>query len=116
MAATVMGRELPPPGQAASREGFHALAGPGRPGQRSPWLPFWWTVATLLFVTGLIFCAYAFEDHRMWLWLGAITAFAIVASVGNIYSGLWYPFAFTAISVLVTALLLPETRHRSLDS
>lgn len=78
MAATVMGRELPPPGQAASREGFHALAEPERPGQRSPWLPFWWTVAALLFVTGLIFCAYAFEDHRMWLWLGAITAFAIV--------------------------------------
>jgi MFS family permease len=51
-------------------------------------------------------------------WIGGFvpfTAFAIVAAVGNIYSGLWYPFAFTALSVLTCLLLLPETRHRSLD-
>ena len=38
-------------------------------------------------------------------WIGGFvpfTAFAIVAAVGNIYAGLWYPFAFTAISVVVT--------------
>ena len=50
-------------------------------------------------------------------WIGGFvpfTAFAIVAAVGNIYSGLWYPFAFTAISVVTCLLFLPETRHRSL--
>jgi MFS family permease len=51
-------------------------------------------------------------------WVGGFvpfTAFAIVAAVGNIYSGLWYPFAFTAISVVVCLLFLPETKTRSLD-
>ncbi|THD77983.1 MAG: MFS transporter [Phenylobacterium sp.] len=51
-------------------------------------------------------------------WIGGFvpfTAFAIVAAVGNIYSGLWYPFAFTALSVATCLLLLPETKGRSLD-
>jgi MFS family permease len=50
-------------------------------------------------------------------WIGGFvpfTAFAIVAAVGNIYSGLWYPFAFTLISVLACLFLLPETRGRDL--
>jgi hypothetical protein len=50
-------------------------------------------------------------------WIGGFvpfTAFAIVAAVGNIYAGLWYPFAFTAISVVTCLFLLPETRGRSL--
>jgi hypothetical protein len=52
-------------------------------------------------------------------WIGGFvpfTAFAIVAAVGNIYSGLWYPFAFTAISVVSCLLLLPETKERPLDA
>jgi hypothetical protein len=36
--------------------------------------------------------------------------------VGNIYSGLWYPFAFTAIAVVTCLFLVPETRGRPLDS
>ncbi|MDB5477053.1 MAG: permease of the major facilitator superfamily [Phenylobacterium sp.] len=51
-------------------------------------------------------------------WVGGFvpfTAFAIVAAVGNIYSGLWYPFAFTALSVVTCLLLLPETKGRPLD-
>jgi MFS family permease len=50
-------------------------------------------------------------------WIGGFvpfTAFAIVAAVGNIYAGLWYPFAFTAISVVTCLFLLPETKERSL--
>lgn len=78
-----MGCESPAPGQPASREGFRARTEPEQSARRSSWLPFWWIVATLLFVTGLIFCAYAFEDHRMWLWLGAITAFAIVGMMAS---------------------------------
>jgi MFS family permease len=50
-------------------------------------------------------------------WIGGFvpfTAFAIVASVGDIYAGLWYPFAFTLISVVTCLFLLPETRGRDL--
>jgi hypothetical protein len=39
-----------------------------------------------------------------------------VAAVGNIYAGLWYPFAFTLISVLTCLFLLPETRGRDLNA
>ena len=50
-------------------------------------------------------------------WIGGFvpfTAFAIVAAVGNIYAGLWYPFAFTLVSVIACLFLLPETRDRPL--
>ena len=52
-------------------------------------------------------------------WVGGFlpfSAFAIVAARGDIYSGLWYPVAFTAVSVVTMLLLLPETRGRSLDA
>jgi MFS family permease len=52
-------------------------------------------------------------------WIGGFVpfvAFAIVVAVGNIYSGLWYPFAFTAISVVTCFFLLPETRGRDLHA
>ncbi|RAK59778.1 MFS transporter [Phenylobacterium hankyongense] len=51
-------------------------------------------------------------------WVGGFvpfTAFAIVTAVGNIYSGLWYPFGFTLIAVVVCLLFLPETKDRPLD-
>ncbi len=52
-------------------------------------------------------------------WIGGFvpfTAFAIVAAVGNIYAGLWYPFAFTLVSVLTCLFLLPETKGRDLHA
>ncbi|MGE5500441.1 MAG: MFS transporter, partial [Ignavibacteriales bacterium] len=51
-------------------------------------------------------------------WVGGFvpfTAFAIVAATGNTYAGLWYPVIFTAISVVVTLLLWPETKGRALE-
>ncbi|HEY9218332.1 MAG TPA: MFS transporter [Phenylobacterium sp.] len=51
-------------------------------------------------------------------WIGGFvpfTAFAIVTTTGNIYSGLWYPFVFTAISVIVCLFFLPETKGRPID-
>jgi MFS family permease len=51
-------------------------------------------------------------------WVGGFvpfTAFAIVAAVGDIYSGLWFPAVFTAISVITCLFLLPETKERPLD-
>ncbi len=70
-----------------------------------------------LFPTRIRYTAMSLPYHIGTGWVGGFvpfTAFAIVASVGNIYSGLWYPFAFTAVSVVVTFLLLPETKDRSI--
>jgi len=52
-------------------------------------------------------------------WFGGFLptiAFAIVAATGNIYSGLWYPVIFAALTVVVGALLLPETHGRRIDA
>jgi hypothetical protein len=46
-------------------------------------------------------------------WFGGLlpaTAFAIVASTGDIYAGLWYPIIFAAITVVVGFFFLPETK------
>ena len=51
-------------------------------------------------------------------WFGGFLptiAFAIVAATGNIYSGLWYPVIVAAATVVVGALLLPETRGNRID-
>jgi hypothetical protein len=48
-------------------------------------------------------------------WFGGFLptiAFAIVAATGNIYSGLWYPVIVAALTIIVGALFLPETRGR----
>jgi MFS family permease len=70
-----------------------------------------------LFPTRIRYTALSLPYHIGTGWVGGFvpfTAFAIVAAVGDIYSGLWYPFAFTLLAAVVTIFLLPETRHRSL--
>ncbi|MGZ3376185.1 MAG: MFS transporter [Phenylobacterium sp.] len=70
-----------------------------------------------LFPTRIRYTAMSLPYHIGTGWVGGFvpfTAFAIVAAKGNIYAGLWYPFAFTAVSVVVTLFLLPETKARSL--
>ncbi|HEX8641841.1 MAG TPA: MFS transporter [Allosphingosinicella sp.] len=52
-------------------------------------------------------------------WFGGFlptTAFAIVAATGDIYSGLWYPIAVAALTLVVGLLVLPETRGRDIDA
>jgi MFS family permease len=52
-------------------------------------------------------------------WFGGFLptiAFAIVAATGNIYSGLWYPVIVASLTVVIGALLLPETRGRRIDA
>ena len=52
-------------------------------------------------------------------WVGGLlpaASFALVAWSGNIYFGLWYSVGFTALSVLVALLWLPETRGRDLNA
>jgi hypothetical protein len=51
-------------------------------------------------------------------WFGGflpVTSFAIVAATGDIYAGLWYPIAVAAITAVIGALLLPETRGRHIS-
>jgi MFS family permease len=51
-------------------------------------------------------------------WFGGflpVTSFAIVAATGDIYAGLWYPIAVAAITTVIGALLLPETRGRHIS-
>jgi len=46
-------------------------------------------------------------------WFGGFlpaTVFAIVATTGNIYSGLWYPIIVAAVSLVIGFLFLPETK------
>jgi len=52
-------------------------------------------------------------------WFGGFLptiAFAIVAATGNIYSGLWYPVILAGLTVIVGALLLPETKGREIGA
>lgn len=52
-------------------------------------------------------------------WVGGLlpaASFALVAWSGDIYFGLWYAVGFTAVSVIVSLLFLPETRGRDLDA
>ncbi len=51
-------------------------------------------------------------------WIGGfqpVASFSIVVATGNIYAGLWYPAAFTAVSVVACLIFLPETKGRVLD-
>lgn len=52
-------------------------------------------------------------------WVGGLlptVSFAIMAATGNIYAGLWYPVAFTALAIAVAFFFLPETKGRDLDN
>jgi MFS family permease len=71
-----------------------------------------------LFPTRIRYTAMSLPYHVGTGWVGGFvpfTAFAIVAATGDAYAGLWYPFAFTLLSVLTCFFLLPETRGRPLE-
>jgi MFS family permease len=71
-----------------------------------------------LFPTRVRYTALSLPYHIGTGWVGGFVpffAFAIVTAVGDIYAGLWYPVAFTLISVLATVFFLPETKGRPLD-
>jgi hypothetical protein len=72
-----------------------------------------------LFPTRVRYTALSLPYHIGTGWVGGFvpfTAFAIVTATGELYSGLWFPFAFTAISIVVCLLLLPETKGKPLDT
>ncbi len=66
-----------------------------------------------LFPTRIRYTSMSLPYHIGNGWFGGLlpaTAFAIVASTGDIYSGLWYPVIFAAITFVVGVLLVPETK------
>ncbi|MGH6987134.1 MAG: MFS transporter [Caulobacteraceae bacterium] len=72
-----------------------------------------------LFPTRIRYTALSLPYHVGTGWVGGfvpVTAFAIVTATGDIYSGLWYPVIFTALSVATLPFFLPETFRRSLEA
>ena len=50
-------------------------------------------------------------------WVGGLlpaTAFAMVASTGDIYYGLWYPIVFATVTFVVGLIFIPETKDRDI--
>ncbi len=72
-----------------------------------------------LFPTSIRYTALSVPYNIGTGWVGGllpVSAFALVAATGDIYSGLYYPLFFTAISFVCCWLWLPETRGRSLQT
>lgn len=66
-----------------------------------------------LFPTRIRYTSMSLPYHIGNGWFGGLlpaTAFAIVASTGDIYAGLWYPIIFAAITFVVGMIWLPETK------
>ncbi len=66
-----------------------------------------------LFPTRIRYTSMSLPYHIGNGWFGGLlpaTAFAIVASTGDIYAGLWYPIIFASITVVIGFFLLPETK------
>jgi len=66
-----------------------------------------------LFPTRIRYTSMSLPYHIGNGWFGGLlpaTAFAIVASTGDIYSGLWYPVIFASLTVVIGLFFLPETK------
>jgi MFS family permease len=66
-----------------------------------------------MFPTRIRYTAMSLPYHVGIGWFGGFlpaTAFAIVASTGDIYSGLWYPVTIAAVSAVICLLFMKETR------
>lgn len=72
-----------------------------------------------LFPTRIRYTSMSLPYHIGNGWFGGLlpaTAFAIVASTGDIYAGLWYPIIFASITVVVGFFFLPETKDRDITA
>jgi MFS family permease len=69
------------------------------------------------FPTRIRYTAMSLPYHIGNGWFGGLlpaTSFAIVASTGDIYAGLWYPIGFALMTVVIGLLLVPETKDRDI--
>jgi len=72
-----------------------------------------------LFPTNIRYTSMSLPYHIGNGWFGGFlptTAFAIVAATGDIYSGLWYPLAFSVVTVVIGFFFLPETKNIDIRS
>ena len=72
-----------------------------------------------LFPTRIRYTSMSLPYHIGNGWFGGLlpaTAFAIVASTGDIYAGLWYPIIFAAATVVIGFFFLPETKDRDISN
>ncbi len=70
-----------------------------------------------LFPTKIRYTSMSLPYHIGNGWFGGLlpaTSFAIVASTGDIYAGLWYPILFATLTVIIGLLFLPETKDRDI--
>ncbi|MDO9297305.1 MFS transporter [Bradyrhizobium sp.] len=66
-----------------------------------------------LFPTRIRYTSMSLPYHIGNGWFGGLlpaTSFAIVASTGDIYAGLWYPIIFASITAVVGFFFMPETK------
>jgi MFS family permease len=66
-----------------------------------------------LFPTRIRYTSMSLPYHIGNGWFGGLlpaTAFAIVASTGDIYAGLWYPIIFASITAVIGFFFMPETK------
>ena len=71
-----------------------------------------------MFPTRIRYTAMSLPYHVGTGWVGGflpVTSFAIVALTGDIYAGLWYAVAFTALSAVVMIFFLKETHGKPLE-
>jgi hypothetical protein len=71
-----------------------------------------------LFPTQIRYTSMSLPYHIGNGWFGGmlpLLATAIVANVGNIYAGLWYPIIVALATLVIGGIFLHETRHLKLD-
>ena len=71
-----------------------------------------------LFPTRIRYTSMSLPYHIGNGWFGGmlpLLATAIVANVGNIYAGLWYPIIVSLMTLVIGGIFLHETRHLRLD-
>jgi MFS family permease len=72
-----------------------------------------------MFPTRIRYTSMSLPYHIANGWFGGFLppiAFAIVASTGNIYSGLWYPVVVAALTVVIGGLMVSETKENALGA
>jgi len=72
-----------------------------------------------LFPTRIRYTGMSLPYHIGNGWFGGLmpaTAFAMIAQTGDIYYGLWYPIVIAVMTLVIGALLVPETKNRDIFS
>lgn len=71
------------------------------------------------FPTRIRYTAMSLPYHIGNGWFGGLlpaTSFAIVASTGDIYAGLWYPICFAVFTFIIGIIFVPETKDRDITT